>query len=259
MKTILRFAATVALPLVLALPALPAADKAKADPAKQPGITREQADQILEELRQIRQLLERQQQQPQGKPQAPPEAVRARLDLKGAEMLGSPTAPITVVEFTDYQCPFCQRFHLQVFGDMKKLFIDTGKVRFFSRDMPLDSIHPNAMRAAMGARCAGEQGQFWKLHDIMGANPDRLEMANLLDDAASLKMDTAAFQACVESGKYREAVQTNVLEALKFGIGGTPSFVVGKTTPEGVEGEVVEGALPLAEFAKEFAKVAAGK
>jgi protein-disulfide isomerase len=164
-----------------------------------------------------------------------------------------------VVEFTDYQCPFCQRFHVQTFADMKKYFIDTGKVRFFSRDMPLDSIHPNAMRAAMGARCAGEQGQFWKLRDIMAASPDRLELANLVDDAASLKMDTAAFRTCVESGKYREAVQSNVLEAMKFGIGGTPSFVVGKTTPEGVTGEVVEGALPLPEFVKVFARVEAGK
>ena len=256
MKSFLRFAGTVALTLVLMLASAPAAEKAKPDSGKEQGITREQADQILEELRQIRQLLERQQQP---KPQAPPEPVRAQLDLNGAEMLGSRTAPITVVEFTDYQCPFCQRFHVSVFGEMKRLFIDTGKVRFYSRDLPLDSIHPNAMRAAMGARCAAEQGQFWKLRDIMGSNPGKLEMADLVEDAESLKMDTAAFRTCVESGKYREAVQTNVLEALKFGIAGTPSFVIGKTTPAGVDGEVMEGALPLSEFAKVFAKVEAGK
>ena len=144
----------------------------------QGGLTRQQGEQILQELRQIRQLLERQQQP---KPQAPPEPVRAQLDLNGAEMLGSRTAPITVVEFTDYQCPFCQRFHVSVFGEMKRLFIDTGKVRFYSRDLPLDSIHPNAMRAAMGARCAAEQGQFWKLRDIMGSNPGKLEMADLVE------------------------------------------------------------------------------
>jgi len=256
MKSFLRFAGTVALTLVLMLASAPAAEKAKPDSGKEQGITREQADQILEELRQIRQLLERQQQP---KPQAPPEPVRAQLDLNGAEMLGSRTAPITVVEFTDYQCPFCQRFHVSVFGEMKRLFIDTGKVRFYSRDLPLDSIHPNAMRAAMGARCAAEQGQFWKLRDIMGSNPGKLEMADLVEDAASLKMDTAAFRTCVESGKYREAVQANVIEALRFGIGGTPSFVIGKSTPAGVDGEVVEGALPLTEFAKVFARVEAGK
>jgi protein-disulfide isomerase len=111
------------------------------------------------------------------------------------------------------------------------------------------------MRAAMSGRCAAEQGQFWKLRDIMGANPGKLEMADLVDAAASLHMNTESFRACVDSGKYKEAVQANVLEALKFGIGGTPSFVIGKTTPEGVDGEVVEGALPLGEFVKVFTKL----
>jgi len=254
MKSLLRFAGRVALPLALLMPSAPAADKAKPEAAKEQGITHQQADQILEELRQIRQLLERQ-QQPQ-KPAGPP---RAQLDLSGAESLGAPGAPITVVEFTDYQCPFCQRFHVTVFGEMKKNFIDTGKVRFYSRDLPLDSIHPNAMRAAMSARCASEQGQFWKLRDIMGANPDKLEMADLVEAASSLHMNAAAFKSCVESGKYREAVQANVLEALKFDIRGTPSFVVGRSTPEGVDGEVVEGALPISEFAKRFAALEAAK
>jgi protein-disulfide isomerase len=255
MNFFLRFAGTVALPLALWLPAAAQdANGAKPDSGKEPGITHAQAEQILEELRQIRQLLERQQ-----KPQEPAAPARAKINLEGSEMLGSKGAPITVVEFTDYQCPYCQRFHVNVFGEMKKDYIDTGKIRFFSRDLPLDSIHPNAMRAAMSARCAAEQGQFWKLRDIMGANPGKLEMADLMDDAASLHMNTEAFRACVESGKYREAVQANVLEALKFGIGGTPSFVVGKTTPEGVDGEVVEGALPLSEFVKVFAKVEGGK
>jgi protein-disulfide isomerase len=253
MKFSLRFAGTVALPLALFLPAAAQdTNTTKPDSGKEQGITHEQAEQILQELRQIRQLLERQQ-----KPQAPPEAAHAKLDLEGAELLGSKSAPITVVEFTDYQCPFCQRFHMTVFGEMKKAYIDTGKIRFYSRDLPLDSIHPNAMRAAMSARCAAEQGQFWKLRDIMGANPDKLEMASLVDAAASLHMNTEAFRACVESGKYREAVQESVLEAMKFGIGGTPSFVIGKSTPEGVDGEVMEGAVPLSEFAKVFARLEA--
>jgi protein-disulfide isomerase len=251
MNFFLRFAGTVALPLALMLPAgAQDANSSKTKPGNEPGITREQGDEILQELRQIRQLLERQQ-----KPQGPPEAARAKLDLEGAEMLGSKSAPITVVEFTDYQCPYCQRFHVSVFADMKKSYIDTGKIRFYSRDLPLDAIHPNAMRAAMSARCAAEQGQFWKLRDIMGANPDKLELASLVDAAASLHMNTDAFRACVESGKYREAVQANVLEAREIGIGGTPSFVIGRSTPEGVDGEVVEGALPLSEFAKVFARL----
>jgi protein-disulfide isomerase len=247
-----RFAVGVAIPAALA------AQVQGANPgvAKQDqGITREQADQILQELRQIRQLLEKQ----QGKPAGPPEPQHADIKVEGMDMLGSKTAPITVVEFTDYQCPFCQRFHSGTFDELKKQFIDTGKVRFFSRDLPLDTIHPNAMRAAMAAHCAGDQGQFWALRDVMGKHPDKLDMESIVAAAGSLHLNTDTFRSCVESGKYKEAVQTSVLDALKFGIQGTPSFVIGKSTPDGVDGEVIEGALPLTEFMKVFVKVDPGK
>ena len=146
------------------------------------------------------------------------------MNLEGFANAGlEGTRPLTIVEFTDYQCPFCQRFHATAFGELKKNYIDTGKVRFYSRDLPLD-FHPNAMRAAEAARCATEQGQFWKLRDVMGANPDKLDMDSLVADAADLKMDVPAFRACVESEKYKNAVQTDVLEAMKIGADGTPDF-----------------------------------
>ena len=96
---------------------------------------------------------------------------------------------MTMVEFTDYQCPFCQRFHVTTFGELKKNYIDTGKVRFYSRDLPLD-FHPNAMRAAQAARCAIEQGKYWQIRDVMGANPDKLDLEHLVGFASDLKMDT---------------------------------------------------------------------
>jgi protein-disulfide isomerase len=226
------------------LAALPAAAQVGGD---QSGITRQQADQILQELRQIRQLLERQQAQPaaQAKPEQPS---RAKLtDLTGVSMLGSKTAPITIVEYTDYQCPFCQRFHVTAFSELKKNYIDTGKVRFYSKDLPLD-FHPNAMRAAQAARCAAEQGKFWELRDIMGANPDKLDMEHIVGFAADLKMDSVALRGCVDSGKYKEPVQRDVLEAMKVGANGTPTFVVGKSVGEGVDGELMVGAMPFAMF-----------
>src|ERR1035438_901638 len=119
-------------------------------PNDQGGLTHQQGEQILQELRQIRQLLERQ----QAKPAAPQEEAptKARItDLSGVSMLGSKTAPLTIVEYTDYQCPFCQRFHVTSFNELKKAYIDTGKVRFFSKDMPLD-FHPNARRPPTAAR-----------------------------------------------------------------------------------------------------------
>jgi protein-disulfide isomerase len=227
----IRFAA---LPLGLCLPLC----------AQDQGITRQQADEILNELRQIRQLLER-----QGKAPQPEQITRAKVNLQGFAMLGSKDAPITMVEFTDYQCPFCQRFHLATFAELKKNYIDTGKVRFYSRDMPLD-FHPNALRAAQAARCGAEQGQFWSLRNVMGANPDKLDMDHILGFASDLKMDPAKLRSCVESEKYKESVQTDVMEAMKIGATGTPTFVIGKSTAEGVDGELMVGALPYPEFEK---------
>jgi protein-disulfide isomerase len=250
MKKFLRYASFAALPLALLLPL------GAQDAGKDAGITRQQADQILNELRQIRQLLERQQAQAP-RPQEE-QATKAKLNLAGFAMLGSKEAPLTIVEFTDYQCPFCQRFHATSFAELKKNYIDTGKVRFYSRDLPLD-FHPNAMRAAEAARCASDQGQFWQLRDVMGANPNKLDMDSLMVDAADLKMDVNAFRACVESEKYKNAVQTDVLEAMKIGASGTPTFVIGKSTPDGVDGDLVVGAQPYPMFDQKLKELGSAK
>src|SRR5262249_6631033 len=160
-------------------------------------------DQILQELRQIRQLLEK-----QGAKAAPPEdqPTKAKIaDLSGVSMLGSKDAPLTIVEYTDYQCPFCQRFHLASFPEIKTNYIDTGKVRFFSKDLPLD-FHANAMRAAQAGRCGGDQGKFWELRDVMAMNPDKLDLENIVGFANNLKLDSKVLRTCVESGKYKDAV-----------------------------------------------------
>lgn len=237
-----------ALPLILLLPL--GAQDAKKQPKKDTGITSEQADQILEELRQIRQLL-----QAQAEKNGPPQPTRAKLDLSGYQMLGSKSAPVTMVEFTDYQCPYCRQFHMAVFNELKKNYIDTGKVRFYSRDLPLDSLHPNANRAAQAGRCAADQGQFWAMRDMMSSNPDKLDLDHLVDEAGTLKMDTKTFRGCLETQKYKEAVQTDVLDAMKIGAQATPTFVLGKSTPQGVDGELIEGTRPYAEFVREISKL----
>jgi protein-disulfide isomerase len=245
MKKFLVFATCLAvLPL--------AAQKADKTP-----MTRQQGDEILQELRQIRQLLEK-----QAKPAAAPQEegpTRAKIaDLSGVSMLGSNSAPLTIVEYTDYQCPFCQRFHMTTFAELKKAYIDTGKARFFSKDMPLD-FHPNAMRAAMAARCAGDQGKFWELRDTMGANPNSLDLEHIVNFAANLKIDTVALRACIDSGKYKERVQSDVLEAMKIGANGTPTFIVGRSVGKGVEGELVVGAMPFEMFDVKLKELQAAK
>jgi protein-disulfide isomerase len=224
--------------------ALPLAAQPAAD---QGGLTRQQGDEILKELRQIRQLLERQQAKPAAQPQEEGPTKAKITDLSKVSMLGSKEAPFTIVEYTDYQCPFCQRFHVTAFPELKKAYIDSGKVRFYSKDMPLD-FHPNAMRAAMAARCAGEQGKFWELRDTMGANPNSLDIEHILNFAGNLKLDTGALRACIDGGKYKETVQNDVLEAMRIGANGTPTFIVGKSVGEGVDGELIVGALPFQMF-----------
>ena len=156
--------------------------------ARNKGITREQADEILNELRQIRQLLEN--QAAAGPQQSGEQIIKAKVSIQGAYALGSRDAPLTMVEFTDFQCPFCQRFHVNTFAELKRDYIDTGKLRFVSRDLPLD-FHPNAMQAAEAGRCAGEQGQFWAMRDRMNASPDRLDLNNLLSWALQLRLGSA--------------------------------------------------------------------
>ncbi len=236
MKNFFRYARLAAVPLALALPMAAQQDS---------GITRQQADDILNELRQIRQLLEKQGAKAQAP--APDQPTHAKVNLEGTAMLGSKDAPYTIVEFTDYQCPFCQRFHASVYPELKKNYIDTGKVRFYSRDLPLD-FHANAMRASMAARCASDQSKFWELREIMSSNPDKLDLESLVANAASLKMDVNAFRTCVTSEKYKDAVQSDVMEAMRIGANGTPTFVLGKSTPEGVDGELVVGAMPFVVF-----------
>ncbi len=236
MRNLLRIATCAALALVL--PGA-RAQVASGGATQEPGLTRQQGEQILQELRQIRQLLERQQQQQPANPPA-----KIKMNLEGSPMLGAKSAPITLVEFTDYQCPFCRQFHAQTFGELKKNYIDTGKVRFYSRDLPLDSMHPNAMRAAEAGRCAADQGQFWKLRDVMGNHPDKLDLESLLADAEFLKLDVTAFRVCVVAEKHKDEIEADLMEAMRIGADGTPAFVLGKSTAEGVDGDLLVGAQP---------------
>jgi len=212
-------------------------------------ITSQQADQILQELKAIRQAIEKLQvpaapQAPQAPP-APPDKVQI-ANVSGF-MLGRPDAPLTMVEFTDLQCPFCNRFALQTFDQLKKDYIDTGKMRFISRDFPLD-FHPQAMPAARAARCAGDQGRFWELRTALVRNAEKLSPAFISATAAGLSLDMKAFDACVAAGSYDSAIQKDMAEAASVEVSGTPTFFVGKTAADGFEGTRIVGAQPYAVF-----------
>ncbi|MCL5743673.1 MAG: DsbA family protein [Acidobacteria bacterium] len=163
-----------------------------------------------------------------------------------------------MVEFTDYQCPFCRRFHDATFPEIKKNYIDTGKLRFASRDLPL-GFHQNAFRAAEAARCAGDQNQFWQMRELLSANPSKLSADDITGYAKSLSLKLPEFDACLSSEKYKPSIEKDKALATSLHITGTPSFIIGKSTPAGVDGIVVMGAYPFASFDAKFKEFESAK
>ena len=244
MKSPRLFAALTAVVLASATPL------AQVQPPPAPSLTpQQQNDEILKELRAIRLLLERLTtgQPPQQGVPAPPQVTTAKVtNLKGY-MMGKPDAPLTMVEFTDLQCPFCRQFSMTSFEEIKKNWIDTGKLRYFSRDFPLD-FHAQAMPAARAARCAGEQGKFWELRMTLMKNAHLLTSEYISKAATDLKLDMRPFTACSASTKYDAEILAEMQEGARLGVGGTPTFIIGRTTPTSVEGPMLVGALPYVQF-----------
>lgn len=219
-------------------------------PARADGLTERQGQAILNELRQIRQLLQRMERSGAAvtaQPRRRPVAANMRVSSKGRPTLGDPDAPITLVEFTDYQCPFCNRFFKTTFPALKKAYIDTGKMRFVVKDLPL-AFHANARKAAQAAHCAGDQGKFWAMHDILYSNATRLQEAALAGYADRISLDLPAFLGCLESGRHLATIDSDAAEAGAAGIRGTPSFVLGPSTDDVIGGVHIRGAQPFAVF-----------
>ena len=208
------------------------------------GISNQQADEILKELRAIRELLERGAAAPAG---PPPPSERVKLPPASVPVLGRPDAPVTMVEFTDLECPFCRQFHVTAFEQIKKNYIDTGKVRFVSRDLPLP-FHPNAQIAAQAARCAGDQNKFWEMRHVITLNAAALSRAAMTQFAGELGLDVASFDGCVTTERHKAAIDRDVADAQAADVNGTPTFVLGKTMTQGFEGFRIVGAQPYPVF-----------
>lgn len=163
----------------------------------------------------------------------------------GAFAFGDPDAPITIVEYTDYQCPFCTRHFEETLPGLKENFIDTGKVYYVVKDFPLTSIHPQAVKAGEAARCANEQDAYMEMHDALferqsewSGNASAADI--FIGYAADFGLDTDAFTACLNSGVMATAVMQNMNEGASFGVTGTPAFFI--------NGTLVSGALPYESF-----------
>jgi len=181
-----------------------------------------------------------------------------RLALPPGELaLGRAAAPLTMIEFTDYQCPYCRRFQAEVWPKLKREYIDTGKLRYIARDLPL-AIHAAAAPAAEAAHCAGEQGKFWDMHAALLGGPADLSSGGIERRAHALRLDTTRFDECLARVKYSAVIAAHEQEADAAGIDGTPGFVVGRAAHGELTGVRVEGALPYEEFDSLLRQLLAG-
>ena len=177
-----------------------------------------------------------------------------KISADNDPIIGNPDAPITIIEFSDFQCPFCARFHIQTLPLILEEYIDQGKVKLVFRDFPIQSIHPNALPASVAAECANEQGKFREMHDMLFDNQNqwnKLETSDVLslfsNYALEIQLDQEIFDSCLTSGKYIEEIRKDLDDGRDYGVSGTPGFFVGNEKIGYVE---LKGAQPFESFKK---------
>jgi protein-disulfide isomerase len=194
--------------------------------------------QMLEELIRLRRQLDNL-----------PGANRVTISHPTGESLGSEDAPVTMVEFTDLQCAFCRQFHTTVFDRIQREYIDRGKLRYFTRHLPMDAIHPLAIDAARATLCAGEQGRFWQMRHALLANSATLTRQSFASLGSELHLDASAFGQCLSSPARVDARwQRDRADATAHGISATPTFFIGRARNGVLDGVRLAGAKPFAAF-----------
>lgn len=174
----------------------------------------------------------------------------ASIDLGGRPRLGSSQAPVAMVEFTDFECPFCRRHQLTTAGRLREAYIDTGKVLYVVMDYPL-AFHAHARGAAVAARCAGRQDQYWTMHDALFSRTAALGPALYRELAAGLELDLDRFDACLADAAVRREVEQDLALGDRLGVQGTPAFFIGPLAGDRlVDGRLITGAQPYETFAE---------
>jgi protein-disulfide isomerase len=184
---------------------------------------------------------------PSGEPPPPSNPAAAQAEDPEGRTLGRPDAPVSIIEFTDIQCPYCARFATQTWPQLKERYVDTGKVRFASRDLPLP-MHAHAMPAAIAARCAGRQGRFWDYREALFRDQGQLAQSPYDALAGRMGLDVAKFTECRADPAVAASVRQDAELAQRNGIAGTPSFVVGRVRDGQFEAQLIRGAQPLQAF-----------
>ena len=184
------------------------------------------------------------------------------LKASGAVVMGDAKARVAIIEFSDYQCPFCRRHFFNTMPKLIKDYIATGKVKYVLRDFPLSSIHPEAFAAAVAARCAGDQGKYMEMHDQFFAKQASLRQADWNAHAKAVGLDLGAFNECMESKKYEAVVGEDMRAGIAAGVTGTPTFFIGPLDADGTSmraGSIITGAQPYQVFQRALDSLLAAK
>ena len=184
-----------------------------------------------------------------GQPKLP-----VKISADNDPIIGNPDAPITIIEFTDFQCPFCARFHTQTLPLILEEYIEQGKVKLVVRDFPIQSIHPNALPAAVASECANEQGKAKEMHDMLFYNQNEWSKQETVGAlslfsqyATEIQLEQETFDSCLTSGKHIDEIRKDLRDGQSYGVTGTPGFFIGNDQIGYVE---LKGAQPFESFKK---------
>jgi protein-disulfide isomerase len=182
----------------------------------------------------------------------PPAGENSQIDISESPIIGSEKADIVIVEFSDFQCPFCAQYERDTFARLVEQYVDRGMVRYVAINYPLTASHPLAQQAALAGLCAEEQGGFWKYRERLFHDQNALDLLSLRDSAAVLGLDVERFSDCLESGKYTPKVLKDLRQGQDVGVRGTPTFFIGqidRTNHTQVQvRKMLGGAVPFREF-----------
>ena len=203
------------------------------------------------DLQTIKSLLQRL-SQPRG-PEADP-FINKTIALDQEPAKGSATAKVTLVEVSDYHCPYCRRQTLQTMPKVMAEYVNTGKVRYVFVDYPIAQLHPDAFKTHEAAACAGDQGKYWQMHDLLFTNSPARDASQLTANANMIGVDTRKFEACLNGGNggtHAPAIRESIVRMQELGVEGTPLALIGMTPAAGTPMKVVSyvyGAKPFPEF-----------
>jgi protein-disulfide isomerase len=247
--------------LVAAICLAAAASVAGARPADDAAVIRQELDAlrqgqaaIARDVADIKQLLE------SLRPPPPVRPLDGTVAIGDGPSQGSPDAPVILIEFSDYQCPYCKRQVDATLPLIIERYVATGKVRYVFKDFPLEALHPQALRAAAAAHCAGDQGRYWEYHDALFGDQATLAEEDLMRHARALGLDQSRFRNCLDSGTHVQRIRASIALGTELGVTATPAVVLGRRDGAEVRDlHLIVGSLPPEVFMETIEKLLSGQ